>query len=155
MWIIAFWMFILSCQDIENCETDDTLDFIVVRFSDIETQESKTVGFRFSVDGSPYQWRFPTDTTIVAGDTTIVIDSTFVLLPLNPETESTTFRFDSDTSNHVMELSYDVEYSIFDPSCEPSLTFKNIDTVRHTFDSLSIPGRVTNRQLSTNVEIFL
>lgn len=182
-WIIVFWIFILACQDIENCGTDDSLDFIVVRFRDIETQESKTVGFRFSVDNSPYQWRFladttivpsdttivpadtsvvdgetvitPADTTIIPADTTIVSDSTFVLFPLNPDTETTTFRFDTDTSNHVMELSYEVEYSIFDPECEPSLTFKKIDTVRHTFDSLSIPGRVTNRQLSTNVEIFL
>ncbi|MEP4496581.1 MAG: hypothetical protein ABJ019_08590, partial [Ekhidna sp.] len=94
------------------------------------------------------------DTIIVLPDTTIVSDSTFVLFPLNPETGTTTFRFDSDTSNHVLELSYDVEYSIFDESCEPSLTFKNIDTVRHTFDSLAIPGRVTNRQLDTNVEIY-
>ena len=152
---ILIGLVVLSCQDIENCGTDDNLDFMVLRFFDIETQNPKTVGFTFTVDGSPYQFSFLADTTVSSsGDTTIVSDSTFVLLPLNPLTPTTTLQFDSDTSSHLIELSYDPEYSIFDPKCEPSLTFKNIDTVQYTFDSLSIPGTVTNRQLDTNVEVY-
>jgi len=146
---------ILSCQDIENCGTDDNLDFIILRFFDLETQNPKTVGFVFTADGSPYRFPFLADTSISSsGDTTIVSDSTFVLLPLNPLSATTTLQFDSDTSSHLIELSYEPVYSIFDPDCEPSLTFKNIDTVRYTFDSLSIPGTVTNSQLSTNVEVY-
>ncbi|MEQ9466928.1 MAG: hypothetical protein RLN88_05915 [Ekhidna sp.] len=153
--IILFGLLILSCQDIENCGTDDNRDFIIVRFFDFETKDPKVVGFTFTAENSPYQFRFLADTTVsTSGDTTIVSDSTFILLPLDPSTSSTRLLFDSDTTSHFIELSYDKEYSIFDPACEPSLIFLNIDTVGYSFDSLSIPGTVTNRQLSTNVEVY-
>ncbi|NQZ74962.1 MAG: hypothetical protein HRT61_02470 [Ekhidna sp.] len=166
---ILIGLLVLSCQDIENCDTDDGLDFLIVRFFDRETKEPKSAGFRFTVDGSPYRWVFAADTTItpertttvdgeeviIPADTTIESDSTFILLPINSLAETTTYFFDTDTSSHLMELSYDASYSIFDESCVRSLTFSNIDTVQHTFDSLSIPGRVTNRQIGTNVEIYL
>lgn len=152
---ILFGLMIISCQDIENCGTDDNRDFLIVRFFDIETKDPKTVGFIFTVEDSPYQFRFLADTIISSsGDTTINSDSTFVLLPLNPSASSTRLLFDSDTSNHFIELGYNTEYSIFDEDCEPSLTFTNIDTLSYSFDSLSIPGTVTNRQLDTNVEVY-
>lgn len=145
--IILTGLLVLSCQDIENCDTDDNRDFIIVRFFDLQSQDPKTVGFTFSVEGSPYQWRFLADTTIVS-------DSTFILLPLNPLTETTRLQFDTDTSSHFIELSYLTEYTIFDPACDPSLTFTNIDTVRQSFDSTIVVGTVTNRQLDTNVEVY-
>lgn len=153
--IILFGLIILSCQDIENCNTDDNRDFIIVRFFDLETKDPKVVGFTFTAENSPYRFRFLADTTVSSsGVTTIVSDSTFILLPLNPSTNSTRLLFDSDTSSHFIELSYEKEYFIFDPDCEPSLTFFDIDTIGYSFDSLSIPGTVTNRQLSTNVEVY-
>lgn len=167
--ILFFGLMLLSCREDENCATDDSREFVVLRFYDLETKAVKSVGFRFIVDDSPYAWRFladttitiadttivNSDTTIVPADTTIVSDSTFVLLPLNPNDSSVIYRFTSDTSNHLLELRYDVSYSIYDPSCVPSLLFINIDTVRQTFDSTIVVGPATIRQLDTNVEIYL
>ncbi len=152
--IILYGLIVLSCQEIENCGTDDNTDFIIVRFFDLETEAPKTVGFTFTVEGSPYNFVFLADTTIVGTDTTIVSDSTFILFPLNPLTETTRLQFDSDTSSHFVELSYETSYSIFDEACDPSLTFVNIDTVSQSFDSTVVVGNVTNRLLDTNVEIY-
>ncbi|WP_420576655.1 hypothetical protein [Ekhidna sp.] len=140
--IIIFGLAIISCQDIENCGTDDNLDFMILRFFDYETQNAKKIGFTITAENSPYVF-------------TPFEDSTGVGLPLNPDDPTTIFFFDSDTSHFEVEMSYEkVEISIFDPKCDPSYTFIGLDTVRYTFDSLSIPGVVTNRQLSTNVEVY-
>jgi len=140
--IILFGLVILSCQDIENCETDNNLDFMIVRFFDIETKQAKKVGFTIGSGNFVYGEGFYSE------------DSTAVALPLNPSEDTTPFFFLSDTSSHELEMSHEVEFSIFDPKCDPSITFINLDTVRYTFDSLSIPGTTTNRQLSTNVEVY-
>ncbi|SNS47447.1 hypothetical protein SAMN05421640_0299 [Ekhidna lutea] len=139
--IILIGLAVISCQDIENCGTDDNLDFMILEFHDLESQSTRKVGFVVTAEGSPYRF-------------SLSEDSTFVALPLNPEDTITTFLFDSDTSHFEVEMRYDPELSIFDPSCDPSITFLNLDTVRYTFDSLSIPGTVTNRQISTNVEVY-
>ena len=153
--IILLGLVVLSCQDIENCGTDDIRDFVIVRFFDLESQEPKKVGFIFTIEGSTDSFHFLADTTISStNDITIVSDSTFILFPLNPLTETTKLQFDSDTSSHFVELSYEPSYSIFDSACEPSLTFMNIDTVRQTFDSTVVAGTATNRQISTNVEVY-
>ncbi|WP_462253949.1 hypothetical protein [Ekhidna sp.] len=154
IFIIVFGLLIFSCQEIENCGTDDNTDFVIVRFFDLETQQPKTVGFTFTIEGSPYNFRFLADTTISGTDTTIVSDSTFILFPLNPLNERTRLQFDSDTSSHFVELSYETSYSIFDEACDPSLTFVGIDTVSQSFDSTVVVGNVTNRLLDTNVEIY-
>lgn len=132
----------VSCQDIENCDTDDNLDFMILEFHDLESKATKKVGFVVTAENSPY--RFP-----------LSDDSTLVALPLNPDDPTTTFFFESDTSNFEVEMSYeDLEITIFDPKCDPSYSFIGLDTVRYSFDSLSIPGTVTNRQISTNVEVY-
>lgn len=140
--IVLFGLFILSCQDIENCGTDSNLDFMILRFFDFETKASKKVGFLITAEGSPNAFVLSSDSTAVG-------------LPLNPDDPTTTYFFASDTSMFELEISYDkVQVSIFDPECEPSYTFIGLDTVRYTFDSLSIPGTITNIQLSTNVEVY-
>ncbi|MEP0985915.1 hypothetical protein [Ekhidna sp.] len=139
---ILMGLSVLSCRDIENCDTDDNLDFMIVRFYDIESGSSKKIGFEITAEDSPYTF-------------TPFEDSTGVGLPLNPEDQTTTFFFDSDTSSFELEMSYEeVEVTIFDPKCDPSLTFLGLDTVRQTFDSTVVVGNVTNRQISTNVEIY-
>lgn len=140
--IILFGLVILSCQDIEDCRTDDNLDVMIVRFYDIETKQTKKVGFTIGSGSYIYGEGYFSD------------DSTAVALPLNPSENATTFFFLTDTSNHELEMSHDVAFSIFDPKCDPSITFINLDTIRYTFDSLSIPGTVTNIQLDTNVKIY-
>ncbi|WP_425389721.1 hypothetical protein [Ekhidna sp.] len=139
--IILIGLIIISCQDIENCGTDDNRDFMILEFRDIESQATRKVGFMVTAEDSPYRFALSSD-------------STFVALPLNPEDTVSTFLFDSDSSHFEVEMRYDPEFSIFDPACNPSITFLNLDTVRYTFDSLSIPGTVTNRQISTNVEVY-
>lgn len=132
-----------ACNDIENCDANDELDFMIVRFFDKETRAAKQMGYTITADNSPFSF-------------VPFTDSTGVGLPLNPDTESTTFFFDSAGTDVHEELviSYETQVSIFDPDCDPSFTFTALDTVRYTFDSLSIPGRITNRQLSTNVAIY-
>ncbi len=140
--IIFIGIIVLSCQDIENCGTDNNQDFMVVRFFDLETKNSKKVGFVITAENSAEI--FPPSS-----------DSTFVGLPLNPNDPATVFFFDSETSHFELEMSYEKkEVSIFDPKCDPSYVYTGLDTVRYTFDSLSILGKVTSKQLSTNVEVY-
>lgn len=130
-----------ACNDIENCETDDALDFMIVRFYNKQTKRPVKVGFTISASNSPYQF-------------VPFTDSTGVGLPLDPNQNEVTFLFDSTTTQYELVMSYEVEASIFDPDCEPSLTYVELDTVRQTFDSTVVVGTVTNRQLNTNVEIY-
>ncbi len=133
---------VLSCEEIENCDTNDDLNFMVVRFYDLESESSKKIGFAITAENSPYSF-------------TPFTDSTAVGLPLNPDDLTTTFFFDSDTSHYEMEISYEeLQVTIFDPKCDPSYTYIGLDTVRQTFDSTVVVGTVTNRQISTNVEIY-
>ena len=154
--ILCFLVLLLGCNDIENCDADQNRNFIVVRFYDLETQESKKVGFTFTAENSPNRFVFAADTTIstASGDTTIISDSTVIGLPLNPEAGISTFYFDSDTSSHQIALSYLTEFSLLDPDCEPSLTFTNLDTVRQTFDSTVVVNSVTNIFVETNIEVY-
>lgn len=131
-----------SCQDIESCGTDDDLDVMIVRFFDLESQQAKKVGFTIGSGNS------------IFGEGFFSTDSTAVVLPLNPEVNETSFFFITDTSSHSLTMSYNKKVSIFDPKCDPSLTFVKLDTVRQTFDSTVVVGTVTNRQLTTNVEVY-
>ncbi|MEP1034012.1 hypothetical protein [Ekhidna sp.] len=140
--IILFGLLIISCEDIENCGTNDDLDFMAVRFYDLESAAEKKIGFTITAENSPYSF-------------TPFTDSTGVGLPLNPDDPTTTFFFDSDTSHFELEISYaEKQVTIFDQKCDPSYTFIGLDTVRQTFDSTVVVGTVTNRQISTNVEIY-
>ncbi len=114
---------------------------MILRFFDLETQTTKEVGFTITGSDTPFQFEPTTDFSAIG-------------LPLNPSASSTGFVFTSDTSNFELVISYDLELSIFDDACDPSFVFSNLDTVSYTFDSLSIPGTITNRQLETNVEVF-
>lgn len=142
MAIISFVGF-CACQDIENCDANDEQRFMVVRFLEKESGQPKEANFSITDSGSPIEFL-------------ILEDLTGVALPLNPNSETATFFFDSlETNVHFeLEMGYKTQVSVFDEACDPSFTFINLDTVRYTFDSLSIPGRITNRQIETNVQVF-
>ena len=135
---------IVCCNDIENCDANDNRDFMILRFYDIETKSEKKVGFQV------------TSGDFIYGEGFYFEDSTAIGLPLNPNSETITFLFDSiyTSMSYEIEMSYKTQLSIFDPDCNPFFIYSNIDTIRYTFDSLSIPGTITNRQLNTNVEIY-
>lgn len=134
-----------ACQDIANCDTNDEQSFMILEFLDKETEEPIKTGFTITATGSPYAF-------IPFRD-----DSSAVRLPLNPNEGSVTFYFDSlDTSiRYELEMSYGTQVSIFDEDCPPSITFMNLDTLRHTFSAVKIPGTITNRLIETNVQVFL
>ena len=143
IYIIAL-MLLGACQDIENCDTNDEQGFMVVAFLDKESGAPVKAGFTITAAGSPYSF-------------TPFTDSTAVGLPLNPDAESVTFFFDSlgASVRYQLEISYETQVSIFDEGCDPSIIFTNLDTLSYTFDSLSIPGTITNRLIDTNVQVFL
>ncbi|MEM6812984.1 MAG: hypothetical protein AAF600_01165 [Bacteroidota bacterium] len=140
--IISLICLFVSCNDIENCGTNDEQDFMVLKFFDLESKTSKSVGFVISSEDTIYS------------NTVYKSDSTEAELPLNPNTDQTLFLFTSDTSSFELIMSHEFQISIFDDDCDPSIFFSNLDTIRYTFDSLSIPGRITNRQIATNVEVY-
>ncbi len=137
-------MLILSCCEIENCNANDELDFFVLRFFQKDDLTRKKVAFKVTSGDVDYGLNYAKD-------------STSIELPLDPNKEVVTFRFDSLDSDvsHELTLSYETQVSIFDPKCPPSFYFMNLDTIAYTFDSVSIPGKLTNVQLDTNVEVFI
>lgn len=132
---------VFSCSDIDRCESDSNLSFMIVRFYDIETTSSKKVGFRISADDDPRLFELEDDSLEVG-------------LFLNPIDTTTTFYFDTDTMDYSLQVRYNQEFSIFDPACDPSLTFIGLDTLSSSFDSTVVVGRVTNAQLPTNIEVY-
>ncbi|MEM9337233.1 MAG: hypothetical protein AAGA66_00775 [Bacteroidota bacterium] len=150
---ILFSFIALSCQDIDSCAGDSNLPFMVVRSFDIDTGSPKKIG--------NFQ-RITSEGNIIPFDSGFYsIDSTTVFLFLNPDDTITTYFFDSaesadgfEISDFELQMVYDPEFSIFDPECPPSILFTNLDTLKSTFDSTVISGRVTDRQLTSNVEVF-
>ena len=114
---------------------------MIIRFFDAESKSAKKVGFRVT----------ETETNAAFG---LSEDSLAIGLSLNPQDTSLSFLFDSDTNDYVLNVRYDTEFTIFDPECDPSLTFLNLDTLSSSFDSTAIRGTVTNRQLTTNFEVY-
>lgn len=141
--IILIVGMLFSCQDIDNCTSDSNTEFMIVRFFDADTKEAKKVRFLVSTDEGAGFFGFPEDSLAVG-------------LPLDPMDTSLVFLFDSDTSDNDFELEvrYDPTFQIFDPDCSPSLFFSGLDTLRSSFDSTALRGTVTNRQLTTNFEVY-
>lgn len=155
---ILLLIFIAACNDIENCETDPNLDFFILRFYDLTSKEAQKVAFQVTSNGF-----FEGDpVTYIYGEGFYFSDSTGILLPLNPEEQTTSFQFDSIGTNvsYSITLSYETNIFIFDPDCAPSFYYTALDSVNYTFDSLAIPVDFTTRQLITsttispNVEVY-
>ncbi|MEP5613142.1 MAG: hypothetical protein ABJP45_12885 [Cyclobacteriaceae bacterium] len=132
---------LLGCSDIDNCTSDSNTSFMIVTFFDIETKESKKVGFRVSATGNASLFGLSTDSLAIG-------------LPLDPQDTAGLFLFDSDTNDYSLQVRYDANFSLFDPDCDPSLFFSGLDTLSTSFDSTAIIGTVTNRQLTTNIEVY-
>lgn len=149
-------LLITACHTIDHCDSNPEQPFMMVKFYNIKDRSDKKVGFRFFSlkDGILRPHLFSADTLIVDGDTTIISDSTFIVLPMDPLDTMATFLFDTDTMDHEIRVRYAKEFSIFDPACDPSLIFTGIDTLSSTFDSTVVVGRITNRLLSTNIEVY-
>lgn len=132
---------LFGCSDIDNCTSDSNLSFMIVRFYDFETKATKKVGFQVSTEGSTGLFGLSSDSLAIG-------------LPLDPMDTSLVFHFDSDTNDYSLNVRYDPNFLIFDPDCSPSLFFSGIDTLQSSFDSTAIRGTVTNRQLTTNFEVY-
>lgn len=130
-----------ACQDIESCAANDEQGFMILEFRDIESSQAKKVGFVIGSGNTTYSGIYSSDSTLVG-------------LPLDPNSTETSFFFLTDTSSFDLTMGYETQVSIFDEGCDPSFTFMNLDTIQYSFDSLSIPGRITNRQIGTNVQVF-
>jgi len=158
LFLISLLVAFSACNDIEDCDTDENLDFFILRFYDIESQSAQKVAFEVTSEVSNAD-----ETTIfLYGDCCYFSDSTGIALPLNPDAGLATFQFDSvgaDVS-YSLTVSYETNVSIFDEDCPPSFFFTALDSVNYTFDSLAIPVDFTTRQLITtttvnpNVEVY-
>ena len=137
------WM-LVACSDINNCDSDSNQTFMIVRFFDFESKSSQKISFQIT--------DIETGTAFVPST-----DSLAVGLPLDPLDTAVLFQFDLDTTagiDYVLHVRYDPVFSIFDPNCDPSLFFAGLDTLTSSFDSTAIHGVVTNRQLTTNFEVY-
>jgi len=168
--ISLIFLFISSCRDIENCSADDNTQNLIISFFDIESpQSSEDVFYSFQAEGSLIRFVldttsfvFQNDTTVFgifipAGDSLRLPQGNIVSLPLNPLEDLVTYYFylPDNSVPDTLSLSYKRAFSIFDPECPASLTFTEIDTIKHTFDSLVISNSTTNILLNQNIEIYL
>lgn len=114
---------------------------MILRFYDAETLAAKKVGFRVSANESATLFGLSSDSLAIG-------------LSLDPEDTTALFLFDTDTIDHAIRVRYRTEISIFDPDCDPSVLFIGLDTLSSTFDSTAIIGTVTDRELTTNIEVY-
>lgn len=146
---VSFLAGMASCSDIDSCDANDEQNFMVLDFHRLESRASLKVGFRVTSGDEVFGEGVYED-----GDYAYSEDSTSINLPLDPNSETTSFQFESDTSSFEITLGYEINVSIFDPDCPPSFFYSGLDTLSHSFDSLSIPGTITNSQIETNVEVY-
>ncbi len=126
---------------------------MVVRFFDLGTETAKKIAnVRATTQGG---------LTLLIDTSYFASDSTAINLLLNAQDTTVTFFFDSvnsadgfGTADFELQMVYDKEYTIFDPQCDPSVSFFNLDTARSTFDSTVIVGRATDLQLTSNIDVF-
>lgn len=141
VFFLLFTALLAACGDIESCTSDPNQSFMIVRFYDAETNAAKKVGFRISANESELLIGLPSD-SLAAG------------LPLDAEDTTVLFHFDTDTMDYALRVSYGTEISIFDADCDPSVLFVGLDTVSSTFDSTALIGTVTDREITTNIEVY-
>ncbi len=139
--VISVGVMFTSCRDIESCGNNPSLSFMTVQFFDKSTKVSKKVGFSIS----------PVNQDTVFQ---LAMDSLSVGLSLNSDDTVSAFIFDTDTTDYVLRVRYDVQFAIFDPACDPTVRFSELDTLSSTFDSTTVTGRFLDRQLSTNIEVY-
>ena len=146
-------LFILfaACTADELCE-GESISTIKLSFKDFESKSTKAI----ALDSIGFSWSPLSDT--LYRDTTVSV----IGLPVDPENSRTLFVFITtdliDTLEVInadtLEISYKVTSSLISPECGPELLFSNLDTVYHTFDSLSIIQKLFDREVETNIEIF-
>lgn len=141
IWAVFFsWIFI-SCEQLENCQADSSKRDLRVAFFKKKGKSPIKVGFKIS-----------SGKVNAAG--TLSKDSLKANLTLNHLVKNQTFTFKSDTSSYSLQIKYQPVFSVLDEKCPPSLQFDQIDTLRHSFDSLVIKAVSTEVQNDPHIEVY-
>lgn len=141
MILIPLFIGLTRCNEIKDCQLDSNSDLVVVVFSDLNDQ-----GLIFSFDSiklsEPEQVVFGTDTI------------TGLLLPLDLNTNEVEYTFYTDTTDYILQLTYNTEITLYDSQCEPSYRFYALDAQSEQFDSIRVVSDLLNTKILLNLEIY-
>lgn len=138
VFIVFCLLALVSCTSIEDCQNDPNRSFVILRFQhdDIVAFDSITVNNLNRLEGD-------TDTLTGLG---VFID---------PNLTQSLFTFYTDSTDYQLEISYQTQVQIFEIDCDPSMYVYDLDTIRQSFDSLSIQQTIlTNYNLNGDLTIY-
>ncbi|MCR9250634.1 MAG: DUF6452 family protein [bacterium] len=134
---------IFACNDIPDCQLIEEVEYFQISIYDRDTNtQIDSLIFESIIEPGLGQLLAERDTF-----------HSFILF-VNPDDTVTTFYFESDAGFDTLSLSYQSSYRIESDECGPVQMITDLDTLIHTFDSLSIE----NNELTTdanNIRIFL
>ncbi len=142
--IIFIVLAFTACNDIPDCQLIDEVEYFQVSFFERENT------------GQPDSVIF--ESIVVEGFGELLSERDTLhslLLYVNIADTLTTFYFESDIGTDTLSVSYQtVGYRIESDECGPVQTIEGLDTLHHTFDSLSIENNLLTRD-ANNIKIFL
>ncbi len=146
---LIFFLFgvlvINACNEIPDCQLIDETAYFNVAFLDRDTTtlaEALVIYNLTSEKGDSII--FSNDTLLVSG----------VSLYLNPYDTVSTFYFETDRGFDTLKVSYQTLYKIISEECGPVQEFLNLDTLDHTFDSISLENSFLNREINVNIALY-
>ena len=140
-------IFMLSCDDFNNCGISDFSEELAIRFHDIEDMSIRTVIFdRIDVE-------YANGHVIILQETE---GSTGYLMPIDLSATETIYHFVTESKTYSLYFNYQNEVQIENPECEP--VFRTVglkyDSLQTNFDSVAFQVTELTNYASPHVEVY-
>lgn len=149
--IVGIWL-MLSCQEIKDCTLEPSTDYAVVRFyrGDTSVKTEKTVAFTRVYESEVSNYYISNMADTLEDDTVNVIG-----LYLNPVDTLVTYLFETDTITYELTMTYTPHLRIYYDECDPVYSYKLDTAYSPNFDSVAIFSEILDKNIPSNVEIYL
>ncbi|MEM6524068.1 MAG: DUF6452 family protein [Bacteroidota bacterium] len=131
-----------SCQDEADC-ISVTTDFANLQFYKIQDNELDTVDF---ISLKPLL-----SDSILLADTTI---NGTIQLPINPNTESTAYAFETEFGLDTLILGYNTSTRLIAEDCGIEVIIFELKELRNDFDSIRIVNDVLIEDINEDIRIY-
>ena len=134
-----------ACVNDELCTGEGTNE-IKLRFIESGSDPEAPISITFDsigVSGEPPAYPSYADTTL-----------SVLELEVDPDSTTTRFIFITADRTDTLDLGYRVTPSFISVQCGPELLFSELDTLKHTFDSLVIVQTLFDKEVDSNIKIY-
>ncbi len=151
LFVFGIWL-MLSCQEIKDCDLESSTDYIILRYyeADSADKEPKTVAFSLVWEESNWPTVISTMTDTFEDDTVSAVG-----LFINPNDTLVKYFFDTDSIQYDLTLDYKSHLRIYYDECDPVYSYMLDTAYSSNFDSVVVISNILDRDVSTNIEVYL